>query len=114
MAVTAAQQQAAKSLCVSRKMSSPTIQVTDTAGCVMKGRGLALIATPLEQDAAYWEWHITLPARQHVDTILFGVTGRKDRTFYQELEGKQKDDDTDAEEEGQLWLCFVSCFVCIH
>jgi hypothetical protein len=49
---------------------------------------LALIGTALEQDAAYWEWHIKLPARTHVETILFGVAQKKDRKFYHELEDK--------------------------
>ena len=73
-------------------MSAPTVKIAEE-GTVLTGHGLALVATALEQDAAYWEWHISLPARKHVDTILFGVTGKKDRQFYQE----QKD-----HEEGRV------------
>ena len=66
-------------------------------GSTIGGTGLGLVGVALEQDAAYWEWHIALPARAHVDTILFGVTGKKDRKFYQELEGKSQEED---QEEG--------------
>jgi hypothetical protein len=90
---------AAKSLSVSRKMSASTIKLADTDHCVVTGHGLAVIGAALEQDAAYWEWHIHLPARKHVDTCLFGVTSKKDRSFYQELEGKSPSGD-DEEEEG--------------
>ena len=76
----------AKSLVVSAKLSAPTVKISESNK--LKGHSLALVGTPLEQDAAYWEWSISLPARKHVDTILFGVTSKKDRAFYNELAGK--------------------------
>jgi uncharacterized protein YmfQ (DUF2313 family) len=89
-----AEQQAKKSLVVSAKMSAPTVKIVEDTQ--LSGHGMALVATALEQDAAYWEWHVTLPARKHVDTILFGVTTKKDRQFYKEQEqGK-----TNVEEGG--------------
>lgn len=77
--------QAQKALTISAKMSAPTVRIDKST---ISGVGLALVGTALEQDAAYWEWHIKLPPREHVDTILFGVTQKKDRKFYRELEGK--------------------------
>jgi len=65
------------------RMSSPGIKVENNL-CAT-GSGLALIGTALEQDAAYWEYHISLPTRKHVDTILFGVSTKRDRKFYEEL-----------------------------
>mmetsp|Transcript_33988 Transcript_33988/g.71503 ORF Transcript_33988/g.71503 Transcript_33988/m.71503 type:complete len:233 (-) Transcript_33988:2802-3500(-) len=43
---------------VSRAMSAPTIQIQ---GFKISGSGLALANIPIEQDAAYWEWHVNLP-----------------------------------------------------
>jgi len=76
------------------RMSNPAIKV-DGKLCAT-GSGLALIGTALEQDSAYWEFHVTLPARKHVDTILFGVSSKKNRKFYKDLEDKGQ-----SEEEGQ-------------
>ena len=95
-----AQKEAAKSLQVSRKLSAPTLtissslddpkrQQTTTPGSVVSGYGLGLVGVALEQDVAYWEWHISLPPREHVDTTMFGVCSKKDRTFYQELQAQE-------------------------
>ncbi|KAL7540207.1 hypothetical protein ACHAXR_012870 [Thalassiosira sp. AJA248-18] len=43
---------------ISRAMSAPTIQIQ---GFKVSGSGLALTKIPVEQDAAYWEWHVNLP-----------------------------------------------------
>lgn len=43
---------------ISRAMSAPTIQIQ---GYKVSGSGLALARIPVEQDAAYWEWHVHLP-----------------------------------------------------
>ncbi|KAG7341356.1 hypothetical protein IV203_023307 [Nitzschia inconspicua] len=98
-----AEQTAKKTLVVSAKMSAPTVKILD-GGTTLKGHGLALVATALEQDAAYWEWHVTLPARKHVDTVLFGVTTKKDRQFYKDREGKESTEGESSEEEGTNWM----------
>jgi hypothetical protein len=90
------QREAAKSLQISQKFSAPTLTVTTEGegdGSVVTGHGLGLVGVALEQDAAYWEWHVSLPARQHVDTTLFGVASKKDRTFYEELKEKEPDEE---------------------
>jgi hypothetical protein len=92
----------AKSLVVSAKLSAPTVKISENN--TLKGHSMALVAAPLEQDAAYWEWHISLPARKHVETILFGVTSKKDRTFYQELAGKEMEEGVSSEEYGTQWM----------
>lgn len=43
---------------LSRAMSAPTIRLQ---GFNVSGSGLALAKIPIEQDAAYWEWHVSLP-----------------------------------------------------
>lgn len=43
---------------LSRAMSAPTIQIQ---GYKLSGSGLALAKIPIEQDAAYWEWHVNMP-----------------------------------------------------
>jgi hypothetical protein len=67
---------------------------------------LALARIPIEQDAAYWEWHVNLPGLPRApsedeeledvqmnhgededpNAIKFGVATRKDRNFYRLLE----------------------------
>lgn len=84
------------------RMSSPDIKVENNL-CAT-GSGLALIGTALEQDAAYWEFHISLPAKKHIDTILFGVSPKRDRQFYEDLKSNKQ-----SEEEGEyraalFWL----------
>jgi hypothetical protein len=58
----------------------------------ISGYGLALAGAGIEQDAAYWEWHI-LEAPQDAK-IEFGVAHKKNREFYNGLdkidEGTQK------------------------
>lgn len=75
-----------KSLAISVAMSSPNIVIGDRTE--ISGHGMAVVGVAIEQDAAYWEWRIELPAKVHVDTLMFGVTGKKNRKFYQELENK--------------------------
>ena len=40
---------------ISKSMSSATIK---TRGLSVKGSGLALVDVSIEQDCAYWEWHV--------------------------------------------------------
>lgn len=67
---------------------------------------MALARIPIEQDAAYWEWHVHLPGLprapseddeledvqmghdedEDANAIKFGVATRKDRNFYRLLE----------------------------
>lgn len=55
------------------------------------GNGLALAGVCIEQDAAYWEWHVEVADGKSEDT-MFGVTTPKDRAFYNKLE--EQDDGT--------------------
>jgi hypothetical protein len=92
---------AAKSLAISASMSAPSIRVESGS---ISGTGLALAGVPIEQDAAYWEWHVDLPAKTHVDTILFGVTGKKDRKFYKELSDKIQQEEGMKKEEPAIYV----------
>ena len=85
------------------RMSNPGIKIEDNL-CAA-GSGLALIGTALEQDAAYWEFHISLPAGKHVDTILFGVSAKRDRKFYEEQSRNEEND-----EEGQYRTRRIATF----
>jgi hypothetical protein len=76
----------AKSLAISRNMTSPNVVIGQ--GGEVTGEGLALAGVQIEQDAAYWEWHIKLPSKTHCDTTLIGVTSKKNRDFFTELEDK--------------------------
>ena len=51
----------------------------------ISGNGLALAGAGIEQDAAYWEWHI-IQVPEEGAKIEFGVAHKKDRTFYNELD----------------------------
>ena len=84
----------------------------------MSGSGLALARIPIEQDAAYWEWHVNLPGLPRApsededledvqmngeddpDAIKFGVATRKDRNFYKMLDS--------VEDEGGMFFPVVS------
>ena len=45
----------------------------------------------IEQDAAYWEWHIQKVPQDDDDfKIMFGVAHKKDRNFYNELDKSQE------------------------
>lgn len=72
-----------KNMSISRKMSAPAIEIKDVMQ--VSGNGLALAGVSIEQDAAYWEWHVEIPDGKSEDTI-FGLTTSKDRAFYRELE----------------------------
>lgn len=106
-------------------MSAPTIQIQ---GSKLSGSGLSLARIPVEQDAAYWEWHVRLPGgaepppsegdreddegfqdvqvdagSDHDDddpyAVKFGVATRKDRNFYKALE-----EEGDAGEDGTFLM----------
>ena len=82
-----------KSLSISPKMSAPTIHMDDNRLTIW-GSGLALAAVSIEQDAAYWEWHVSLPSQPNdkvprmVDDILFGVAAKRDPKLYEKLKEK--------------------------
>lgn len=102
---------------ISRKMSAPTIEVQ---GLKVKGHGLALVDVSIDQDCAYWEWHVSTSTKngdaanassfdetqmeleqednffQQGLTMKFGVATRKNRDFYRAL---------DSSEDGQ-YFCF--------
>mmetsp|Transcript_23756 Transcript_23756/g.66342 ORF Transcript_23756/g.66342 Transcript_23756/m.66342 type:complete len:218 (-) Transcript_23756:259-912(-) len=93
-----------KALVVSRSKSSPTIQVKDGRTQVT-GHGLALCAVSIEQDAAYWEWHIQIePGTKHIDDILFGVATNKNRGFYKKMKDEGKKLDSSSEDTGTQWM----------
>ncbi|EJK65724.1 hypothetical protein THAOC_13392 [Thalassiosira oceanica] len=64
-------------------MSAPSLSFT--ADDQAKGCGLALIDCPVEQDRAYWEWHIDETASQQGSLIMFGVSNKRNQKFYEIL-----------------------------
>ena len=96
----------AKLMGIDANMSAPGIQIWENTMC--KGSGLALVGVPVEQDAAYWEWHILLDEgydnSQDDDQeaggkypVKVGVSTEKNKDFYQMLQagddGEDKIDD---------------------
>lgn len=79
---------ARKHLCISRGMSAPSIEVEDRV--LVSGRGLALAAVSIEQDAAYWEVHVE--GGEDAVEAQFGVATKKDRKFFASLEQSNEDD----------------------
>jgi hypothetical protein len=84
----------------------------------VSGSGLALARIPIEQDSAYWEWHVYLPGLPRPPSdddledvqmngdedpyaIKFGVATRKDRNFYRLLENVE---DEGGESSCMDWL----------
>eukprot|EP00566_Odontella_aurita_P027394 CAMPEP_0113540462 /NCGR_PEP_ID=MMETSP0015_2-20120614/8492_1 /TAXON_ID=2838 /ORGANISM="Odontella" /LENGTH=169 /DNA_ID=CAMNT_0000440265 /DNA_START=203 /DNA_END=712 /DNA_ORIENTATION=+ /assembly_acc=CAM_ASM_000160 len=81
---------------MARKMSSPKVQID---GPKVSGVGLALAGVPVEQDAAYWEWHID-GSEDDSGALKFGVATKKDGKFYKALEIQADDGDSTPEEDG--------------
>lgn len=116
-------------LSLSRAMSAPTI---DIQGFKLSGSGLALANIPVEQDAAYWEWHVNLPGLprappddddddefQNVQmnggdssdsdddpyALKFGVATKKGRNFYKKLEHVEEEgDDASSRDDGTILM----------
>ena len=94
---------------ISRTMSSPTIRIIPAAtssagtnnggknnsssrgggGVRVSGCGFALGMVPVDQDAAYWEWHIHLPGK-----------------IRRQQSGKDDDDDDDDNGDGEKFANF--------
>lgn len=128
-----------KSMTLSRKMSSPTIELekgsmkvrirpctlrwlcsyyikrrqrhlltelsSPHAKSQLSGNGLALAGVCIEQDAAYWEWHMVLPDGKSEDT-MFGISTSKDRKFYRGLEELE-----DRTYIAHIYLSYMHVFV---
>jgi hypothetical protein len=73
----------AKSLTISRAMSAPSI---DAHGDAVTGHGIAIVGVSVEQDSAYWEAHIDLGDGAEPVEVMFGVSLKKDRSFFKALE----------------------------
>lgn len=84
---------------ISRKMSAPTTKINGN-GLGISGEGLALVDVSIEQDAAYWEWHIECQDGTHSmdddddffaegTSLKFGVTTKKNQDFYRALESNE-------------------------
>lgn len=102
-----------RSLNMSRSMTSPTVQLEK--GNKVYGTGLALAGVSVEQDAAYWEWHIAISetirrkAEENAvestdndgsDAVKFGVSTRKDAKFYRALNASGDGEDATPVEDG--------------
>lgn len=90
---------------ISKSMSAPTIQIH---GLNVKGHGLALVDVSIEQDCAYWEWHIETSTSTSNNNsndedddddffnqgmvMKFGVATKKNRDFYKALNNNEVDD----------------------
>jgi hypothetical protein len=90
-------------------MSAPTVNIN---GLTVTGHGLALVNVSIEQDASYWEWHITAdvsntgnrngdgPSLDGHSTLKFGVATRKNREFFEALGDMQENDDEMSVDDG--------------
>eukprot|EP00934_Nitzschia_sp_Nitz4_P006669 Nitzschia sp. Nitz4//scaffold113_size70149//38471//39205//NITZ4_005952-RA/size70149-augustus-gene-0.85-mRNA-1//1//CDS//3329533347//6659//frame0 len=97
------QQKAKAALSISPKLSSPEIQISSQK---VSGQGLALAGASIEQDMAYWEWHVSLEKNVHVDTVQFGVSGKKDRQFYENLKNVEEppEEGSPSQINGTQWM----------
>lgn len=102
-----------RSLNMSRSMTAPTVQLEK--GNKVYGTGLALAGVSVEQDAAYWEWHIAISetvrrkAEENTvdktdndgsNAVKFGVSTRKDSKFYRALNASGDGEDSTPIEDG--------------
>lgn len=98
-------QKSKKALSISETMSAPTI-IRKTSNTI-SGQGLALAGVTIEQDVAYWEWHMKAPSKKTMESILFGVTAKKDAKFYQDLppeKCKTIEEDGPSQVNGTQWM----------
>jgi hypothetical protein len=95
---------------VSTNMSHPSIRTNGEDGFTIMGQGLALIDVDIEQDSAYWEWHVERVANDGEDgneeedfeedffgeegALSFGVATRKSPEFYRIVEENEDNDGT--------------------
>ncbi len=99
---------------ISRKMSSPSVNFHGD-GLTLSGDGLALVDVSIEQDAAYWEWHVTaedskMGTDENADedffseetALKFGCATRKNRQFYETLEMHENDDEANFDDGTKL------------
>jgi hypothetical protein len=49
-----------------------------------------LAGVSIEQDAAYWEWHVQVPEGS-TNEVMFGVATRKNTAFYKSLDEQDGD-----------------------
>ena len=85
-------------------MSHPSIRTKGKGGLTISGEGLALVDVGIEQDAAYWEWHVEAVAEGDVEeeedddsfgeegALVFGVATRKSPDFYRAMEENEDND----------------------
>lgn len=52
---------------------------------------MALAGVGIEQDAAYWEWHIKVSEGSKSEDIKFGVATKKNAAFYKSLDEQSGD-----------------------
>jgi len=76
---------------LSNEMSSPSINIVGNV--TVKGNGLALADTSVEQDSAYWEWFIEDLNSSGKGLVKFGVCTKKNAEFYKALEENQSHDE---------------------
>ena len=92
---------------VSQRMSHPSIRTSGEDGFSITGEGLALIDVVMEQDSAYWEWHIDKVVEGEDDdeedeedlfgeegALMFGLATRKSPEFYKIVEENEDNDGT--------------------
>jgi len=94
------------SISISTRMSAPSI-MTSERDLKVQGRGLALVGVSIEQDAAYWEWHIeTLIDDKDEDeddfdaftSLKFGVATKKNAKFYKAVESNEDGNNAEVED----------------
>lgn len=98
-------QKSRKALAISETMSAPTIVRKNPN--TISGQGLALAGVIIEQDVAYWEWYMQAPPQKNMESILFGVTGKKDAKFYQDLSPetiKSTEEKGPSQVNGTQWM----------
>eukprot|EP00559_Dactyliosolen_fragilissimus_P000666 CAMPEP_0184864924 /NCGR_PEP_ID=MMETSP0580-20130426/16359_1 /TAXON_ID=1118495 /ORGANISM="Dactyliosolen fragilissimus" /LENGTH=214 /DNA_ID=CAMNT_0027363879 /DNA_START=116 /DNA_END=760 /DNA_ORIENTATION=+ len=122
----AAAMERSKNLAISQRMSSPSIQTTDGGLEKIVGNGLALVGVSIEQDAAYWEWHIETEGggdgkEKKVDddvddaddddeslALKFGVATKKNSLFYDALELNEDGDAISEQDDGTALMSPIS------
>eukprot|EP00586_Coscinodiscus_wailesii_P023505 CAMPEP_0172520356 /NCGR_PEP_ID=MMETSP1066-20121228/291957_1 /TAXON_ID=671091 /ORGANISM="Coscinodiscus wailesii, Strain CCMP2513" /LENGTH=186 /DNA_ID=CAMNT_0013303099 /DNA_START=438 /DNA_END=995 /DNA_ORIENTATION=- len=95
---------------IDKSMTAPTIAITNDKE--VSGSGLALVGVNVEQDAAYWEWHVDCDgsitngdeeggrALDEDAEIKFGVATKKNQQFYKALIANDEGEDVPMDDDG--------------
>lgn len=82
-------------------MCAPSISVCGELKNEVNGHGLALADVSAEPDKAYWEWKVKISNATSGDSLMFGVSNKRNSKFYEIL----AESTVPPEKHGTKFMC---------